>query len=49
MNGMYELVILEVGQFLVMTRFGGRDGRDNTLAGERQKMLRTEAKMIFVY
>lgn len=46
MNEMYELVILEVGQFLVMTRFGGRD---NTSAGERKKMLRTEAKMIFVY
>ena len=34
MNEMYELVILEAGQLLVMTRFGGRG---NTLTAERWK------------
>lgn len=45
-NGMYELVIVEAGQFLVITR---SLGRSNTLAAERQKMVRIEAKMVFAH
>lgn len=46
MNGMSELTILEAGQFRVITR---SLDRGNTLAAERQKMVRTGAKRIFAH
>ena len=46
MNGMSELTILEAGQFRVITR---PLDTGNTLAAERQKMVRIGAKTIFAH
>lgn len=46
MNEIYELVILEAGQFLGMTRFLERD---NSSAAKRQKMVRIGTKVIFIH